>query len=167
MEDFPQAAARADATAKPEKSPNLADGAVTPRKYALKAAEFVAVNAPRGTDAPSEAHDVMAILAGVRAREAQLGLGEVIPAPARRSRRQRDFLLLLLAGNGVMFAIFLVELFLGFQVMCLAAQMPGEFNRLLRYAFTEGRPMFFLPGLCMAGYSAALAWLMFGVMNDY
>ena len=166
MDDFTQATGGEGGKANASGSFGSSEGITPTRKYALKAAEFVAVNAPRGTDAPSDAHDVMAILAGVRAREAQAGLGEVTPAAPRRSRRKRDFLLLL-AGNGVMFAIFLVELFLGFQVMCLAAQMPGEFTRLLRYAFTEGRPMFFLPGLCMAGYTAALSWLMFGVMGDY
>jgi hypothetical protein len=147
--------------------PSPADLAPVPRKYVLKPAEFTAVNAPAGTDAPSDVHEVRAILQAVRAREAELGLGEVTPAPPRHSRRKRDFLLLLAAGNGAMLALFLLEVFLGFQVMCLAAQMPGQFDNLVRYAMHEGRPMFFLPALCMAGYTTALWWLMFGVMSDY
>ncbi len=31
----------------------------------------------------------------------------------------------------------------------------------------DGLPMFFLPAMCMTGYSGALTWLMFGVMGRY
>ena len=30
-----------------------------------------------------------------------------------------------------MLVLFLMQMFLGFQVQCLAAKMPGEFNRLV------------------------------------
>lgn len=142
-------------------------GDLPPPRYALKPREFTPVNAPRGTEAPSADHDIHDLLRQVRAREAAAGIGEVAPAPRRRSRRRRDYVLLLVGGNGFMLAIFLAELFLGFQVMCLAAQMPEQFTGLLRYAATEGRMMFTLPALCMTCYTAALSWLMYGVMQDY
>ena len=103
----------------------------------------------------------------MRAREAAAGIGEVVPAPPRKSRRRRDYLLLLVAGNGLMLVLFSVEIFIGFQVQCLAARMPEEFSNLVHYALHEGRPMFFLPAMCMTAFTVALSWLMFGVMGDY
>jgi len=138
-----------------------------PRKYVLKDAEFERVNAPRGTDAPSADHDVFALLADVRKREAAAGLDTMKEAALPKYRRRRDYLVLLIAGNAFMLLLFCVELFIGFQVFCLAAQMPGEFNRLVYYVWHDGLPMFFLPAMCMTGYSGALTWLMFGVMNRY
>lgn len=138
-----------------------------PPRYVLKSREFIAVNAPRGTDEKSADHDVHEILKHVRAREAAAGLDEVAPMARPRLRRKRDYLLLLLGGNGLMLTLFLMELFLGFQIQCLAAGMPGEFGRLVYYAWHDGRPMFLLPGALMAGYSVMLSWLMFGVMGKY
>ena len=146
--------------------PEPADPA--PKKYALKPKEFERVNAPRGEEAPSDDHDVYKILQQVRAREAADGFDVVAPPVAPvKSRRKRDYWLLLFAGNGLMLAIFMVEIFIGFQVQCLAARMPGELNHLFYYAFHEGRPMFFLPAVCMSAYTGALTWLMFGVMRKY
>ena len=147
--------------------PDPGSGAAPAPKFTLKPKDFTALNAPRGTDAPSADHDVYEILKQVRAREAAAGIGEVELVPPPRSRRRRDFLLLLIGGNAFMLGLFLVELFLGFQVMCLAARMPGEFSNLVRYAVHEGRPMFVLPAMCMTCYTTALSWLMFGVMHDY
>lgn len=136
-------------------------------KFALKPREFTSVNAAPGTEAPSAEHDVFEILKSVRVHEAAAGVGEVGLESSRKSRRRRDFLLLLIGGNSLMLGIFLVELFLGFQVMCLAADMTEQFPNLVRYALGEGRPMFTLPAICMTCYSTALWWLMFGAGQDY
>ena len=142
-------------------------GAAPSPKFTLKPEAFTAVNAPRGTDAPSADHDVFEILKQVRAREAAAGIGEVVPAPPRKSRRRRDYLRLLVAGNGLMLVLFSVEIFIGFQVQCLATRMPEEFSNLVYDTLHEGRPMFFLPAMCMTAFTVALSWRMFGVMGDY
>lgn len=138
-----------------------------PVRYSLKPREFIAVNAPRGTEEKSAEHDVFELRKQVRAHEAAAGIGEVAPVPPQKNRRKLDFVLLLVGGNGLMLALFCVEIFVGFQVQCLAARMPGEINRLFHYALHEGRPMFFLPAACMTGYTIGLSWLMFGVMRKY
>ena len=150
--------------AKPDSGPEHVPPTV---RYALKPWEFTAVNAPRGTEEKSAEHDVNEILKQVRASEAAAGIGELAPVPPPKNRRRRDYLLLLIGGNGLMLLLFVVEIFIGFQVQCLAARMPGELNHLLHFAVHEGRPMFFLPAFCMTGYTAALSWLMFGVMGKY
>ena len=139
----------------------------TPQKYRLKTAQFERLNAAPGTSPASPEHDVFALLAGVRQQEAAAGLNQVQLMPALRRRRRRDYLLLLLAGNSLMLTLFIVEIFLGFQVQCLAARMPNEFYHLLNYALHDGRPMFFLPAVCMTAYSAAITWLMYGVIDRY
>lgn len=149
-----------ESDARPERQP-------APVRYILKPREFTPVNAAPGTEARSADHDVFAILQQVRAREAAAGLDKIAPVAPLKSRRKRDYWLLLIGGNGLMLTLFLVQLFIGFQVQCLAAHMPGELNNLFRYALHDGRPMFLLPGLCMTGYSTALTWLMFGVMGRY
>ncbi len=114
------------------------------KKYALKEAAFERVNPPSGMDAPSAEHDVFAILSAVRRRETEAGLDTVRPAQLPVYRRRRDYLILLIAGNSLMLTLFCVEIFIGFQVQCLAVRMPGELNHLIHYALHEGRPMFFL-----------------------
>lgn len=151
---------RPDSSPEPESFP-------PPVRYALKPRQFTAVNAPRGTEVKSAELDVFELRKLVRTREAAAGIGEVTPIPAQPSRRRRDYLLLLIGGNAVMLTLFCMEIFMGFQVQCLAARMPGELNRLLYYALHEGRPMFFLPAACMTGYTVGLSWLMFGVMGKY
>lgn len=138
-----------------------------PKTYALKPRQFERVNAPRGTDAPSDDHDVFKIRQQVRAREAADGLDEVKLVAPPRSRRRRDYLLLLAAGNLFMLTTFCIEIYVGFSVQSLAAGMPEQFPRLVYYAWHEGRPMFFLPAVCMSAYSGALTWLIFGVMAKY
>ena len=69
-----------------------------PRKYKLKPREFARVNAPPGTDVPSAAHDVYAILRANRTREQDHRLGEV-EIKTVKSRRRRDYWRLLLGTN--------------------------------------------------------------------
>jgi hypothetical protein len=44
--------------------------------------------------------------------------------------------------------------------------MPDQFLPILE-RFLLHSPLLAIPGICMAFYSSALTWLMFGVMNDY
>lgn len=147
--------------------PGLPGPAAPLPRFTLKAREFTVVNAMIGPEEKSAHHDVYEILKQVRASEAAAGIGELAPAPPPKNRRRRDYLLLLIGGNGLMLALFMVEIFIGFQVQCLAARMPGELNHLLRYAVTDGRPMFLLPAFCMTGYTTGLSYLMYGVMGKY
>ena len=111
-------------------------------------------------------NDVHAILRHNLAVADAAGLNQLSSQPRRTSRRTRDFWLLLLGGNLLILAIFGLQLFVGFQVMCLAAKMPLELGNLIRYAL--GTPhLLAIPALGSMFYSSALAWLMFGVMNRY
>ena len=62
-----------------------------PRQFKLKPKEFERVNAPPGTQAPSDDHDVFALRRQVRAREQAAGADDLAPRPPRRSKRTRDF----------------------------------------------------------------------------
>lgn len=77
-----------------------------PRKvYGFKPKEFERVNAPAGeAGIPTPpANDVFAIREELRAREIAAGLDQLAPpAQPRPNRRRRDFLVLMLAINGVL-----------------------------------------------------------------
>lgn len=116
--------------------------------------------------AANRANDVHAILRENHAAAIAAGLNDLKPLPKRRSRRRRDYFILLAAGNGFMLGSFLVESFIGYQVQCLAAKMP-ELAVPMFFRFLFQSPAFALPAALMLGFSVALTWLMFGVMNDY
>jgi hypothetical protein len=111
-----------------------------PKKYGLKPKEFERVNAEPGTQAPSADHDVYAILQANRAREQEHGLGEV-EVKAVKSRRRRDYWLLLFFGNIVIVGTAAV---VGLNIMTMV------------YAFS---------GLIL--FSCGLTWIMWFVMDDY
>ncbi|MSU49230.1 MAG: hypothetical protein EXS37_09130 [Opitutus sp.] len=88
-------------------------------------------------------------------------------APARKfHRRKRDFVVLVIAGNGFIAVIYSVEMFIGFQVQCLAARLPFEFWNLVWYAITHPAT-YALPLAGMVFFTIAVAWLLFGVIDDY
>lgn len=124
-------------------------------------APLLSANAPA-----NRPNDVHALLAGNHASAEAAGLNTVAPAPRRRSKRRRDYGLLLLGGNGLIFTLYATQIVLGFQVQCLAAKMPFEFFNLLAWAART--PAFYaLPAIGILFYSAALTWVMFHVMEDY
>jgi hypothetical protein len=112
-----------------------------PRQFVFKAKEFERINAPAGSQEPSADHDVYAIRRQLRERERAAGRDDLSPRPARRSRRKRDYWLLMLAGNA------------GFGSIALIGR---------------GSPVVFVSG--MAGVlilSIGLTWVMWFIMEDY
>lgn len=112
-----------------------------------------------------EENEVHAMLRENLARADAAGLNEVAPVKVFH-RRKRDFIVLLILGNGFIAVVYAIELVIGFQVQCLAARMPFEFWNLMRSAFTNPA-VFALPVAGMVFFSAAVAWLMYGMMDDY
>ena len=109
--------------------------------YVTKPREFDRVNAPPGSKAgKSTEHDVYAILQQNRSIEQKAGLNEVEIRPVR-SRRKREYWLLLLLGNA-----------------------------LFGLVGWEGRENVFVLVCTGAGivvFSLGLTWVMWFVMNDY
>lgn len=112
-----------------------------PRSFAFKAKEFERVNAPTGAQEPSADHDVYALRRQIREREQAAGLDNLVTRPKRRSRRRRDYWLLLLASNVV------------FGTLALLGR---------------GNPAVFISGLAGAIIlSIGLTWVMWFIMDDY
>jgi hypothetical protein len=76
-----------------------------PRQFKLKPKEFERVNAPRGTDAKSDDHDVFAIRQHLREREQSAGLDDHTSPPPKKSRRTRDFWVSAALGSGAVLAL--------------------------------------------------------------
>lgn len=111
-----------------------------PKNYAMKPRKFARVNAPAGTQAKSAEHDVYAILQQNRAVEKLAGLNEV-ELKVVKSRRKRDYWLLLIAGN--LLIVSLVAL--------------GRLNAVSM--------IFGLAGIVIL--SLGLTWVMWFVLDDY
>jgi hypothetical protein len=146
----------------------MADESDPPRKfYALKPREFEVVNQPKSTPSPdsaptdvqghlraanahgilhvtpksSETSDVHAMLRDNLERENAAGLNDVTLPPKKRSRRKRDYWLMLLPVN----AFFAWRAFgPGASVVTLVYGIGG-----------------------MAFFTAALTWVMWFVLDDY
>jgi hypothetical protein len=105
-----------------------------PQKLTLKKAEFESVNEQ---DHPPTL-DPLEILRDTRAREIAAGKDNLTFAPARRSRRLREFLALFIGGN------------LGIG---------------LTYWYYPGAYVFCVAGALI--FSSGLFWVMFLIMEDY
>jgi hypothetical protein len=140
-----------------------------PRKfYRLKAPEFESVNAPtnaaprdatptnvqghlRAANIPPDvsssapaaqpANDVQALLRDQAARVRAAGGDAIVPSPRRRSRRARDFWLLLLTANG----------FFAFAAF-------GPYRNAMTFTYGVAGMIF---------TTIALVWVMWFVMDDY
>ena len=137
-----------------------------PKKYGLKPKEFEAVNASTERLGDSPAHDVFAIRREVEAMQAAAGLTELKAAPPKRSRRKRDFQLIVIGLFVVIYAFLGAAAWGAVATQTLAAQMPDQFWLTLR-AVLFGSPILAwgLAGWCVM--SLATWWLMFHVMDDY
>lgn len=125
-----------------------------PRKhYAMKAREFERVNAPR-PDTPlappaaagsrakaTDPNDVYALLQQNRAIEQQTGHDEIELRPPRKSKRKRDFWVILVGGN-----LFIIGSVLLTNINVVTV-------------------MFGLGGMVIL--SVSLSWVMWFVMSDY
>src|ERR1700704_4843988 len=76
-----------------------------PRQFKLKPKEFERVNAPPGTEAKSDDHDVFALRRQVREREQAAGMDNVALPPPKKARRVRDFWVCLALGWGGLMGI--------------------------------------------------------------
>ena len=138
-----------------------------PRKhYGLKAKEFEAVNASTERMGDSPAHDVFAIRREVEAAEQAAGLHQVEDKGPKRSRRKRDFQLIVIGLFVVIYAFLGAAAWGAVATQTMAAQMPDQFWPTLR-AVLFGSPILAwgFAGWCVM--SLATWWLMFHVMDDY
>jgi hypothetical protein len=111
-------------------------------------------------------NDVVALRRLNLAKENALGLNELPPPPPRRSRRTRDYIVLMAGLALVIFPILGAEAFLAAQVQTLAAGMPDQFWPLLKTLLFHSPILWWgLAGWLIMGF--AFAWLMFGVLDDY
>ena len=110
-----------------------------PKKFELKAREFERLN-QKGPAGKGAEHDVFAILQQNRSVEQQKGLGEVEIKPTR-SRRRRDYWLVLIAGNLVLAGVAVL----------------GRSNAIVLVYDLAGFVVFNL----------GLTWVMWFVMDDY
>lgn len=136
------------------------------------AAANVRPNPPADATSPQPAppvsapHDVRSILAFNLAIEKRLGLHRVKPPPERRSRRRRDYLVLMTIIGLLIFAVLLVESFVAVQLQVLAARMPDQFWPIFQAVLFHS-PIFAWGLAVFAAFAIALGWLMFGLMDDY
>jgi hypothetical protein len=124
----------------------MPDEADPPRKtYGFKPKEFERVNAPRPegeAPPPPAANDVFALREEIRRREIASGMDELKPLAARPpDRRRRDYWMLLIVGNALLFAMAAI---VGLNAMTTA--------------FALGGALF---------YTLGLTWVMWGVMDRY
>jgi predicted phage tail protein len=111
-----------------------------PVKHTLTTAKFDALNEPTATPTPAPT-DVHQMLRDNLARENAAGMNVVKPVPPRRSRRKRDFWLMIVLGNLTIAALVLVT--------------GGNLGAVL------------LGSAGIVGLSASLTWVMWFVMDDY
>lgn len=130
-------------------------------RQAIGSAPLLGVNAP-----VNRANEVHEMLRGNLAVEDAAGLNDLKALPPKRSRRRRDFWMLVIGTNALIAIVYAAQMFVGFQVMCLAAGMPAEFGNLVRFAIAN--PANYI--LAVAGmifFTVAWWWLLYGVMDDY
>jgi hypothetical protein len=121
-------------------APLPSDDDPPPIKHTLTTARFEAINAPSTAPAPAPT-DVYQVLRDNLARENAAEMNAVKPVPKRRSRRKRDFWLMLVLGN-----------------LTIAATVY----------FTRGNTIAVLIGLAgVLCLSVALTWVMWFVLDDY
>jgi hypothetical protein len=130
-------------------------------RQAMGTAPLLGVNAP--VNRPNEVHDMLRENLAV---EGAAGLHDLKPLGPKRSRRRRDFWMLTIGTNAVIAIVYAAQMFVGFQVMCLAANMPAEFGNLVRFAISNPAT-YILAVAAMIFFTVAWAWLLFGVMDDY
>lgn len=90
---------------------------------------------------PGKPNDVHQVLAGNLAAANAAGLNDVAPRPKRRSRRKRDYILLMITVNA----------FFAFWAF-------GPYANAMTFVYG-------LAGIVL--FSISLSWVMFGVMDDY
>lgn len=128
--------------------------------------------APASGDAPSTSepsvsapHHVPSLLQFNLAIEKRLGQHELSPLPQRRSRRRRDYLVLMTMIGVLIFSVLVVECFIGVQVEVLAARMPDQFWPIFKAVLFQG-PILAWGLAAFATFAIAFGWLIFGLTDD-
>jgi hypothetical protein len=119
--------------------------------------------ASRPVSAP---HDVPSLLQFNLAIENKRGLHKLKPLLFRRSRRRRDYLVLMAFIGVVIFSTLVIESFVAVQVQVLAARMPDQFWPIFNAVLFHS-PILAWGLAAFATFAIALGWLMFGLMDDY
>ena len=121
-------------------TPLPSDDDPPPVKHTLTTAKFEAVNAPIAAPTPAPT-DVYQVLQDNLAHENAAGMNVVKPVPPRRSRRKRDFWLVMIGGN----------------LAIMASVGATNINVMtVIYGFA---------GVILL--SSGLTWIMWFVMDDY
>ena len=110
-----------------------------PKKLVLKQAEFESVNEPASAPAPV-GNDPMELLRINREREIAQGLDDVPVPPAKKSRRNREYIAMLAIGD---------------------LSMGG----LIYWAGDPIAAVFLIAAILI--YSAGLTWVMLFILEDY
>jgi hypothetical protein len=128
--------------------------------------------APPGGTAPappaptSAEHDVNSLLRFNYEIDRKRGHFKLPPLPARRSRRTRDYLVLLFGIGVLIFTVLGFEAVLAVSLQVMAAQMPDQFWPILNMVLFHS-PIMAWGLAAFFFYWVALTWLMFGLMDDY
>ena len=120
---------------------------------------------PRPAPASPE-HDIHELLKGNLRKEKARGLHKLAPLLRRRSRRRRDYLILLSVIGAVIFGTLLFESVLAVSLQVMAAQMPDQFWPILDLVLFHS-PIFAWGLAAFGVYGLALGWVMFVVMDDH
>ena len=116
--------------------------------------------------APAMDRGIQHMLALNLQKDQARGFHELAPPPPRKSRRKRDYQVLLFGIGALIFAVLLSESVLAVSIQTMAARMPEQFWPILRAVVFHSPIMAF--GLAaFVFYWAALTWLMYGLMDDY
>jgi hypothetical protein len=114
----------------------------------------------------SPAHDVFALLRLNLATEKGRGLHELAPRPPKKSRRRRDYFVVLGCIGAAIYAVLLFEAVLAVSLQVMAAGMPDQFWPIL-HAVLFHSPILAWGLAAFFFYAVALGWLMFVVMDDH
>ncbi len=114
----------------------------------------------------SAEHDVASLLLFNQAIEKKHGRFTLAPHRPRKSRRLRDYLVLLFGIGGLIFAILIVEAMFAVSMQTMASRMPDQFWPVFTKVLFHS-PIMAWGLACFTFYAAALTWLMFGLMDDY
>jgi hypothetical protein len=122
--------------------------------------------APAPAKPVSAEHDVSSLLQFNHEVEKRNGLFKLVPMLARKSRRRRDYFVLLFGIGGLIFVVLLCEAVLAVSLQTMAARMPEQFWPILTQVLFHS-PILAFGFASWVFYAAALTWLMFGLMEDY
>ena len=128
--------------------------------------------APPGAAAPAPAapasapHDVHSVLKFNYELDRKRGHFKVPAVLARRSRRRRDYFLLLFGIGGLIFTVLAGEAVLAVSLQVMAAGMIDQFWPVLDMVLFHS-PIMAWGLAAFFFYAVALTWLMFGLMADY